>query len=158
MPRIRRRLFAAALAVTAVAVTGCSSTVSLTPATDANNPHCAEVTVRLPGELGGLSRRWTDAQATGAWGDPASVIVTCGVDVPAASTLPCKTVDGVDWIIDDSDAPKYRVTSFGRTPAVQVYLDNDVVSSADVLDALSRIVGVLPTEGPGCTDATATLP
>ena len=50
----------------------------------------------------------------------------------------------MDWIIDESDAPRYRVTTFGRTPAVEVYLDNDVVSSAAVLDTLSQIVAVLP--------------
>ena len=46
----------------------------------------------------------------------------------------------MDWIIDDAEAPRYRVTTYGRTPAVEVYLDNDVVSSAEVLDTLSQIV------------------
>ncbi|GAA1991235.1 DUF3515 family protein [Microbacterium pumilum] len=147
-----RRLLVLAIAATAVfGVTGCASTVSLEPAPDSNDPACAEVTVRLPGELGGQSRRWTDAQATGAWGDPAAVLLTCGVQPPGPSTLPCQTVNGVDWIIDDAEAPRYRVTTFGRTPAVEVYLDNEVVSSADVLDALSGIVAVLPTDGAECS-------
>ena len=62
-------------------------------------------------------------------------------------------MNGVDWIIDDAEAPRYRVTTFGRTPAVEVYLDNEVVSSADVLDALSGIVGLLPTDGSACTSS-----
>lgn len=86
------------------------------------------------------------------------MILTCGVTPPGPTTLPCTPVAGVDWIIDDTDAPRYRVTTFGRVPAVEIYLDNDVVSSADVLDALSRIIGVLPTDGAVCTDAASTTP
>jgi hypothetical protein len=134
------------------ALTGCAGTVSLEAAPDANDPDCAEVTVRLPDDVDGQARRWTDAQATGAWGDPASVILTCGVEPPGPSPLPCQSVDGVDWIIDDSEAPHYRVTTFGRVPAVELYLDNTRVSSAEVLDTLSRIVGVLPTDESVCTE------
>ena len=120
------------------------------PAPYANDPACADVSVYLPGTLAGEPRRWTDAQATGAWGEPASVLFTCGVESPGPSTLPCQTVNGVDWIIDESDAPEYRVTSFGREPAVEVYLDNDVVASAEVLEDLSAIVSRLPATGATC--------
>ncbi|MCR2809366.1 MULTISPECIES: DUF3515 domain-containing protein [unclassified Microbacterium] len=139
-----------------LALSGCTSTVSLQPAADADEPACADVTVRLPALVDGEERRWTDAQATGAWGDPASVILTCGVTPPGPTTLPCQSVNGVDWIIDESEAPRYRVTTFGRTPAVEVYLDNDLVSSAAVLDTLSRVVSVLPADGSACTDAGTT--
>jgi hypothetical protein len=150
--RIRRLAALALAAVTAsVALAGCSSTVALSPAPQADDPACAEVTVRLPDSLDGQQRRWTDAQATGAWGNPASVLLTCGVQPPGPTTLPCKSANGVDWIIDSSHAPRYRVTTFGRKPAVQIYLDNRVVSSADVLDALSTIVSVLPRDGQVCT-------
>lgn len=152
-----RRLSALIAAGALVAgLTGCSSTVSLDPAPLANDPACAEVTSRLPGDVDGQARRWTDAQATGAWGDPTAVILTCGLEPLAPTTLPCQTVSGVDWVIDDSEAPRYRVTSYGRSPAVQIYLDNEVVSSATVLDALSDLVALLPEEGAGCTDITQT--
>ena len=135
------------------ALTGCAvDRLAARPRPDANDPACAEVSVRLPDDVDGQARRWTDAQATGAWGDPAAVILTCGVEPPGPSTLPCQSVDGVDWIIDDTEAPHYRVTTFGRVPAVELYLDNKVVSSAEVLDRLSRIVGVLPTDGSVCTE------
>lgn len=120
------------------------------PAPGADDPACAEVTAVLPGTLAGEPRRWTDAQATGAWGDPAAVLLTCGVEPLGPTTLPCRTVNGVDWVIDESEAPRYRVTSFGRVPAVEVYLDNDAVPSADVLEGLSAIVSRLPTDGAGC--------
>lgn len=127
--------------------------MSLQPAPEANTPACADVTVRMPDSVDGQPRRFTDAQATGAWGDPAAVILTCGVPEIGPSTLPCQSVNGVDWVIDEADAPRYRVTSFNRTPAVEIYLDNDVVSSAQVLDRLSQIVTVLPQNGRECTEA-----
>ena len=107
--------------------------------------------VRLPSTISGESRRFTDAQSTAAWGDPASVIMTCGVTQLGPTTLPCRPVAGVDWVIDDTDAPRYRVTTFDRAPAVEIYLDNDVVSSADVLETLSRQVALLPGNGSTCT-------
>lgn len=153
----RSRLFAAPLTVAmvigiALGTAGCSATVSMTPAKAANDPACAAVISRLPATVDGQQRRWTDAQATGAWGSPASVLLTCGLDAPGPSTLVCQTVDGIDWLMDDSQAPKYRFTSFGRTPAVQVYLDYDVVGGRDVLSALSTAVQQLPTDGRSCTD------
>jgi hypothetical protein len=144
---------AATILLVGALLTGCTSTVSLQPAENANAPACADVTVRLPDTVDGQPRRWTDAQATGAWGDPASVIITCGVPELGPTTLPCHSVNGVDWVIDESDAPRYRVTTFDRTPAVEVYLDNDVVSSAQVLETLSQVVSVLPQNGQVCTES-----
>lgn len=151
--------------VAAVGLTGCTTTVDLDPAEAANDPLCAEVTSNLPGTVSGQARLWTDAQATGAWGEPgdSKVLLTCGVEPPGPTTLPCQDVAGVDWIIDDSDAPRFRVTTFGRTPAVEIYLDTtadengDGVSSRDVLDALSPIVSVLPVDGQ-CLDRGEATP
>lgn len=154
MSRIRTVRLAAALLVTGLALSGCASTVSLQPAPDANDPACAEITAFLPGTLAGEKRRWTDAQATGAWGDPAAIIVSCGVEAPAASELPCQTVDGVDWLVDDTDAPNYRFTTFGREPAVEVYVDYDVVSSFDALSGLSALVTKLDRTAE-CTERPA---
>lgn len=150
-----RRTVVIVVAAAALALTGCTSTVSMTPAKQANDPACADVMVRLPGAVDGQDRRWTDAQATGSWGDPASVLMTCGVATPGPSTLPCQNVGGVDWLIDDSEAPNYRFTTFGRTPAVEVYLDYDVVSGAQVLGDLTTAVQQLPTTGAVCTERTS---
>lgn len=152
----RPRLLAlVAIVAAALALPGCSTTVSLTPAKQANDPACAAVTVRLPDSVDGQQRRWTDAQATGAWADEdgrTTVILTCGVDVPGPSTLPCETAGGVDWLIDASQAPNYRFTTYGRTPALEVYLDYDVVSARTVLDALGTAVQQLPVGGTACTE------
>jgi len=151
-PRLSALLLVAAAALS---LTGCASTVSMTPAKQANDPACAAVMVRLPDSVDGQQRRWTDAQATGSWGDPTTVVLTCGVDAPGPSTLPCQSVGGVDWLIDDSEAPRYRFTTFGRTPAVEVYLDYDVVSGASVLGALSNAALQLPSDGAVCTEKPA---
>lgn len=143
MIRPRRLLATAALTLLpAGALAGCAGTVSLQPADNADDPRCAAVTVRLPDTVAGQDRRWTDAQATAAWGSPTSVILTCGVEEPGPSTLRCETVEGVDWLIDESRGEEdlYTFTTFGRSPAVEVFLDFEVVGSADTLRALSPIL------------------
>lgn len=153
MTRSRRALATSALAAAGLVLSGCAGTVAMQPAPAANDPACAAVSVRLPETIAGQERRWTDAQATGAWGDPATVLLTCGVTVPGPSELSCQTVEGVDWLVDESEAPEYyRFTTFGRSPAVEVYIDYDVVGSADALRAVSPMLSrQLPTTGSACT-------
>lgn len=160
MIRPRRLLAVAGVAILSVtALAGCAGTVSLEPAENANDPACADVSVRLPASVAGQDRRWTDAQATTAWGSPASIILTCGLEPPAPTTLPCRPLDGVDWLVDESQAEdnRYTFTTFGRDPAVQVYLDYDVAGSADVLGAISPILAAqLPATGSECIDRPST--
>ena len=140
---LRRIALAAAAALAAtVALTGCATEVSLTPGPDANNPKCAEIMVRLPGDLSGQSRVWTDAQSTAAWGSPTRIIMACGVTPPGPTTLKCVSLGGVDWIVDESKQPNFRITSYGRTPAVQVFLDgaDKSVDPNSVLTQLGRLV------------------
>jgi len=143
---VPRLALTALVLLAGVALTGCAGTVSMQPAKGSSDPLCADVAVRLPDTVAGLPRRWTDAQATGAWGDPAAVLLTCGVTPPGPTTLRCQTVGGVDWIIDESRAPEYLFTTYGRTPAVEVYLDYDVVSGGEALQALSPILEQLPKD------------
>ena len=144
----------ATLTLATLGLAGCSPTVSLSPAPSASAPACAEVTVRLPDTVDGQRRVWTDAQATGAWRNAegtTTVVLTCGLEEPGPSTLPCQSIDGVDWLVDDSEAPNYRLTTFGREPAAQVYLDSGVVSAVQALSDLADAVGRLPTTGAVCT-------
>ncbi len=160
----RRSLLSVILIGATLALAGCATTVAVPAAEDANSPDCADVTVRLPDTVAGEARRWTDSQATAAWGDPATIILACGVTPPGPTTLQCTTVAGVDWIIDESQAPEFRVTTFGRDPAVQVFfstaITDDVqgVSSRDVLDALSPIVSSLPETGRACVERPEATP
>ncbi|WP_426183405.1 DUF3515 family protein [Microbacterium sp. TWP3-1-2b2] len=149
------------LAITAVILLGtallggCSTTVHLEPAEDANNPLCAEVSVGLQnvGSIADKDRRWTDAQSTGAWGDSgasSAIILRCGVAVPApTSELQCVTFEGVDWLVDASETPFLRLTTYGRDPAVQLYIDTGAVSSNDVIStrALVGAITAIPADG-----------
>lgn len=138
---------AATLGLVVLALAGCSPIVALTPAEDAKNAACAEVVVRLPELVAGLEIRKTNAQGTGAWGEPTAVFLRCGVPVPEpTATLPCGTIDDVDWLVDDRDAPNYILTTYGRDPAIEVVLNYDEVSSAAALSDLSGAVKVIPAD------------
>jgi hypothetical protein len=128
----------------ALLLAGCSPAVSLEAAPGATDPLCADVVVHLPDELGTAPLRETDAQGTGAWGDPqSSVILRCGVATPGPTTDACISYDDVDWVEDDSRAPNIRYTTFGRTPAVEVVIDSTQASYTALTD-LSGVVSVIP--------------
>ncbi|BDI21830.1 DUF3515 family protein [Herbiconiux sp. L3-i23] len=129
------------------ALTGCTPTVSMTAAENAADPDCAAVSVRLPDTLDDQPLRETNAQATGAWGEPASVLLRCGVASPGPTTDRCISISGVDWVEDSTDAPVYRYTTYGRTPTTEVVIDSEKASGTDVLTDLSGIVGLLPADG-----------
>ena len=141
---LRTASLATAVLAAAALLTGCSTAVALEPAPDATDPACADVIVRLPDTAADAERRETDAQATGAWGDPASVLLRCGVEPYGPTTLPCDNVNGVDWIRDDSEAPTYVFTTYGRTPAVQVVVDSNAVSGTSALVDLEAAVAAIP--------------
>lgn len=144
-------------AVTGVAValvaglTGCASTVSMQPAPSSNAAACAAVQVRLPDVVDQkLAIRDTNAQSTAAWGTPSAVIYHCGVAVPTVSDLPCFTQSGVDWIRDARKSTTIY-TTFGRSPAVQVVVD-DSRATANVLQELADALDQLPKDGHKCLD------
>ncbi|WP_231880291.1 DUF3515 family protein [Microbacterium sp. H83] len=125
-------------------LSGCAATVATKPAPDANAPECADVSVRLPDAVGELESRTTDGQATAAWGDPTAVVFACGLEPPAPTTLQCVTINSVDWIVDDEELPNLRLTTYGREPAAQAYVDTTRLSADTVLQALAPAVQMLP--------------
>lgn len=150
MTRARAGVTAVTLAFAigaALTLVGCAPTVALKPAEGANTPECAEVTVRLPNAIADLSSRTTDAQATAAWGDPIAVVFTCGLEPPAPTTLQCVTIGSVDWIVDDTELPNLRLTTYGREPAAQAYVDTTRLSADDALAGLAGAVQNLPKTG-----------
>lgn len=119
--------------------------VPMEAADDANDPECASVIVRLPESVDGLEKRETNAQATGAWGNPASILLRCGIEPSGPTALPCLNINGIDWIRDDSQAPLYRFEAYGREPGVEVIVDADaMVSGTNALVDLGDAVSVLP--------------
>ena len=125
---------------------GCSPTVALTAAADAINPGCAEIIVRLPKTVANQAIRQTDAQATGAWGSPTSVILHCGVTPPGPTTQVCDSVSGIDWLRDATKAPVYVFTTYGRNPATEVIVDSNLTRGQGtiILDELSNAIGSIP--------------
>lgn len=120
--------------------------VPLHPAQDANDPACAEVIIRLPDTVAGEDRRRTNAQSTGAWGNPSAVELFCGIVPSGPTTDRCVSVSGVDWIIDPSGDPLYRFEAYGRQPGLEVLVDSELVSGTDALLDLSQAVSQLPQE------------
>ena len=122
------------------ALSACTATISLEAAADSNNPACAEISVRLPDQVAELEKRVTDAQATGAWGNPTAVILRCGLPLVEVSQLPCVTANGVDWLVDESAKPSYRFITFGRNPATEVIVDSTKVAGVTALSDLSAAI------------------
>lgn len=157
--RLRPAVIGAALTATAfgMLLAGCSPIVALDPAPHANDPACADVIVRLPDTLQNLPRRETNAQATGAWGEPAAILLRCGVTVPTASDLPCVETDGFQWLRDDSKAPSYVFTSYGRTPAIAVVIDQTKLSPGPALQDLEPLVAFTKPNGHKCLSVEDSL-
>lgn len=136
-----RRLTTVVLALPlAVGLVGCAPAVVMEAAPDAANPACASVIVRLPETVAGLESRETDAQATAAWGNPAGVLLTCGVPVPGPSEMDCIEIDGIDWLRDASDEQLTLFTTYGREPAITVGIDPTAVSGRPALEDLTSAV------------------
>ncbi|MFC2655759.1 MAG: DUF3515 domain-containing protein [Rothia dentocariosa] len=153
--------------------------VNLDPAPDAANPVCAYAMVAMPEKLVGLQQRETTAQGTTAWGEPASVILKCGVTVQEPVSDPCAEVNGIDWVLRPKDAPEnsappvsasssaaagpenratgtWTATTYGRTPAIEVTFDADKVSSSTLLTELNSAVKQIPSQKK-CTNINDTL-
>lgn len=141
-------MLAAGIAGVALAplLAACAGEVPMEPAADANSPACADVIVRLPDTVAELDRRTTNAQSTGAWGDPAVVQLRCGIEPSGPTTDTCVNVNGVDWIIDESAAPLYRFEAYGRSPGLEVFVDSEQLSGTDVVNDLSAVARELPQE------------
>jgi hypothetical protein len=158
--RLPRTVIASVLLASAIAavLSGCSPIVALNPAPHANDPACADVIVRLPATVENLPKRETNAQATGAWGDPSTVLLRCGVKVPTVSDLPCVQIDNdVYWLRDDSNAPTYVFTSYGRTPAVAVVIDQRKLAPGLVLADLDAVIAFTKPNGRVCSSVQDTL-
>ncbi|KJL46541.1 hypothetical protein RS84_03177 [Microbacterium hydrocarbonoxydans] len=153
MPRSRRLTAAAGALILLGALAGCSTTIHVDAAEDADNPACADVSVLLPDAIGDLDRVWTDAQATGAWGDP-TVVLRCGVDVPAPSDLVCQTIGGVDWLVLAQEDERQRLVSYGRDPAIEVIIKRGSdIDFRSIVETLSTSIqsGLQPASAK-CTD------
>lgn len=142
---------AALAAVAGIALTGCTSVVAgIEVAPDATNPECAQAMVAMPEEIAGHERRRTDSQSTAAWGDPAVAVFRCGVEVPGPTTDECVGANGVDWVVRE-EGSNWRITTYGRDPAMEVLFDGERVSSSSVMVDVGNAAARIEADG-GCTD------
>jgi len=163
----RKAAVAVVIAIAATALlAGCSPTVDLNPPpAHANDPHCADVMVQitqqvtsLTGSGGPLAKRETNAQSTAAWGDPTSVILSCGVPVPSATTLPCFYYNSSVYWLRQKDTARHvwHFTTFGRDPAIELTVSTDQSPGA-ILDQLNGEVDLLPKNGHVCSSPDDTV-
>jgi len=148
-PRARRLLSVIAVCSTALLLAACAPTVALDPAPDANDPKCADISVHLPDAVAGQAQRQTNAQATGAWGDPAVVLLRCGVKPIGPTSKPCVSVNGIDWVLEnDPDAKTGLYITFGRLPATEVVIDRGShrVTDSGVLPDLADAISQVPQQ------------
>jgi hypothetical protein len=143
---MRSKLALVAAAAIVLGLTGCAPTVALDPAAHATNARCsaliADISTTVT-SVSSLQARETNAQSTAAWGTPADILLRCGVPVPdPTSSLPCFTVNGVDWLYNDKHAPVYVFTTYGRNPAVALTV-NSKDPKADGNQALTDLASVI---------------
>jgi hypothetical protein len=103
----------------AVSLSACSAPVAVEPAPDAANPACAPEMIAVPDSIGDASLRKTTSQATAVWGDPAAVVLRCGVASPGPTTDRCVTVNGVDWGIRETSPTASSSPSRQASPSAQ---------------------------------------
>ncbi len=140
-------------AAAAFGAAGCAATATVEPAPQAHDPVCADVMLTLPEEIGEHSQRPTSSQGTAAWGDPAAVVLRCGVEPIGPSEHPCVSPAGVDWVwIENED--HLQLISYGREPTVEVLLDGERLTEDTTMNAqfaLSEAVGRIE-QTRRCTD------
>ncbi|MEW1759564.1 DUF3515 family protein [Streptomyces cyaneofuscatus] len=150
IPRPRRAVLAAAASVlTAGVLVSCgadSPGEGVTAAPHAGDAACKQLADRYPDRLGGQDLAFTDRPGVAVWGENA-IALRCGVELPVPTLDPCATVDGVDWVFREDrskDGGKVVVT-YGRDPAVEVVVSDDVAAVDDVLVDLSALVEPVKT-------------
>ncbi|WP_306420595.1 DUF3515 domain-containing protein [Arthrobacter sp. JCM 19049] len=145
--RFSKRAGLVAGSMTAVTLlTGCQAVLNVEAAPDAANPRCADMMVVLPEVMGDVEKRPTSSQATAAWGDPAQVVLRCGVQVPGPTPDPCVSVNGVDWIAREGDDGVWTLTTYGRSPATEILLDPQEIPSSTVTASLADAASKIPAE------------
>lgn len=146
-----RRLPAAASVLGLTLLAGCASTVPAQVAPHATDPVCASVVLAMPDSLGeGLPQRDTTAQATTAWGDPATpIVLRCGVEPLGPTTDHCQTVEtpggpSIDWVVVEGDDGDWTFTTYGREPAVELHIPAAVATerSTSFVDQLGPAVAM----------------
>ncbi|MFP8903997.1 DUF3515 family protein [Streptomyces atacamensis] len=148
----RSSLLLLGAAAVAVAVVFCSGHSLLSPGLSvrsgpfSGDPLCADVVSGAPGEVLSWQRDGATGAGTASWGE-ASVVLRCGVEPMPPTPDLCMNVSGVDWVLDEDrlEADGVQVlTTYGRTPAVEVTIRDAPGHAGDVLVDMNRPVRAIP--------------
>ncbi len=135
-----------ACALLVSALSGCSSTVTVT--VPAQAAACGSPS--WPRTVGTAAARAVSVSspAVAAWGDPA-IVARCGLPALTPTTDPCVTVDGVDWVARQGrDAT--TMASYGTNPAVEVRVPARYGPAPLLMPAFSAVARALPHTGHHC--------
>ncbi|MFI0774782.1 DUF3515 family protein [Streptomyces sp. NPDC021212] len=119
---------------------------SVEPGPYADNPKCADVISRAPETVLSKHRDDVTGEGVASWGD-GSVVLRCGVTPLRPTTDLCVDVNGVNWVLDEKRAQKDGVqvlTTYGRTPAVEVTVEGDGPKAGSALVDVNRAVRGIP--------------
>ncbi|MEG3628569.1 DUF3515 family protein [Streptomyces poriticola] len=114
----------------------------------AGDPKCEKVVSRLPDGVPGASRDWALGDGVATWGGQ-SAVLRCGVQELPPNINLCVTVDGVDWVLDEKrlkDDGVSVMTTYGRSPAVEVTYSGPREEVGGILAALNPSVEWIPQE------------
>ena len=126
--------------VSVLALTACSRPVSV-QAPDASpecDPLLSAAPIRLLGEL---QRETTPRNAAAiAWGDPPIVLV-CGIDHDVPPNAQVITIEGVDWVAEETDAGTV-FTTLSQVPTIQVRVPVDYRPEIDAVVEITPALSV----------------
>ncbi len=110
----------------------------------AGHPTCEGVATRWPTTVAGRGRVPVrdDPPAVAAWGDPA-MVARCGATSPGPTTDDCVAANGVDWVGRQVGGGMVFL-SYGRDPAVEVFVPSAYAPEPLVLGAFADAVGAVP--------------
>ncbi|GAA1163313.1 DUF3515 domain-containing protein [Nocardioides aquiterrae] len=140
----RRTRGVVACAAVVLLATGCSHGPPEIDAPDlsaADAATCRDFVNALPETLGGHEPAATtgDTVYGAAWGDPA-IVLTCGVGpVDLTEVPPCTVVNGVGWVVQETDG-RTTLTADGYRPRVRLVVPDDYEQPAGLVTGLAPLV------------------
>jgi hypothetical protein len=118
----------------------------ISAAPHADDPKCEKVLSRTPDDIPGMSRDWAIGDAVASWGGRAAVL-RCGAEELPPNVNLCVTVDGVDWVLDETRLKEDGVSvlrTYGRSPAVEFTYTGSRSEVGGILTELNRAVDWIP--------------
>lgn len=130
-----------ALALGALALTGCTVAVPEAPLDPAQTAVCRALVDALPKQVLDQGRRRVEpGTVSAAWGRPA-IVLRCGVPQPATLTAAseCLEVNGVGWYAEEAQGG-YLFTTIGRPVFVELAVPTAYAPEAAALTDVAAAV------------------